>query len=845
MSDATDLLEAGWSDLTRPVDLDVDGLSQTDPYHARLARVLREGIAAPALGAGAADLAVLLRAVIRNAGQRTQRPGLWVPETWMRLLTPDVLARHGLQESHRHAGRVHLRALPWTPRWVEGAGAQSLGGIEAPLHDSRLVRHDPTAEADPVLLRIGYDRYQSEAQREAVRTVLSAQPGETVIVLLPTGSGKSACSLLPSFLTLPDDVDHFGVTPIVVPTVSLALDLQRRIHEKGLLSHACAYRPDTTEAAAMRERVEAGVQGPLLLSPEALVGSVKEPLRTAAAAGHLRYLVVDEAHMIATWGDEFRPAFQQLAGVRRELLAACRKPFVTVLLSATLTAYALRALDELFGGPRGLHVVHAVRLRPEPRYYWTRAEHRHEQITRIQEALAHLPRPAILYTTRRKDAIDWHARLLALGYARIGLVHGSSTEDERRKALERWNDDRIDLMVATSAFGLGVDKADVRAVLHACFPESLDRYYQDVGRGGRDGHANLALMVWTGEDEDVASSLARPTLIGVERGLERWRSMFGSHAKEPRGGGVFAVPTDVSPSARPGDIDMINEANERWNHRTLLLMQRAGAVELQGESMRRSNGRVRTMAHVQVLKPGHLDEVLWATDIEPRRREMLAAYDREWELMNDAVRGDRCLAHVLQQAYEADSPRIVVVRACGSCPRCRRRGEGMSIGRLFPRHTPPESRAVRPRLGRKLQGLLSGERLALVLVRAADSDDLDRLRALAEWLVGEGLHDLVLDTATRAEWRDSFGALGQPPLFFHEQRPTGIRRGFPAAAFVLGNTAEDWKHIELLLKDLSPGSVIVLQEDAHEPDRPDRLSRDIVTGVARWPLTLWEDWFLE
>ena len=110
------------------------------------------------------------------------------------------------------------------------------------------------------------------------------------------------------------------------------------------------------------------------------------------------------------------------------------------------------------------------------------------------------------------------------------VLHGlvGTPEGERSSLLDAWNGDEVDIVVATSAFGLGVDKPDVRAVIHATCPEDIDRYYQDVGRSGRDGFASFSLVVRTDRDLRDARNLAVPRFIGVERGLERWSAMFGA-----------------------------------------------------------------------------------------------------------------------------------------------------------------------------------------------------------------------------------------------------------------------------------------------------------------------------
>ena len=134
----------------------------------------------------------------------------------------------------------------------------------------------------------------------------------------------------------------------------------------------------------------------------------------------------------------------------------------------------------------------------------------------------------------------------------------------------------LDGMVATSAFGLGVDKSDVRTVIHATLPESLDRYYQEVGRAGRDGRAGAALLLHTPSDEEQASSLALPKLIGDEKAFERWSGMVDAaqpHLKIPE---VYWVDLTRLPS----HLQVKSEASVDWSVRALTLMARAQLIEL-------------------------------------------------------------------------------------------------------------------------------------------------------------------------------------------------------------------------------------------------------------------------
>jgi hypothetical protein len=502
-------------------------------------------------------------------------------------------------------------------------------------------------------------------------------------------------------------------------------------------------------------------------------------------------------------------------------------------MSATVTDHALDTIKDLFDSGGGFHIVHAVRLRPEPRFFWQRAANKSERRRWILDALAHLPRPAILYTTRRSDAISWYRDLCKLGYRRLGLIHGASTESERDQALESWRDDSTDLMVATSAFGLGVDKADVRAVLHATFPESLDRYYQDVGRGGRDGRASLALMIWTEVDTTIAERLARPTFIGTERGNERWRAMFESHNRRSLGGAKFAVPTDVSPSTRPEDIDMQGDENERWNQRTLLLLQRSGAITIMRTEVHTGEaGRRRPFAVIHVLEDRHLEETFWEEQLLPRRTKLLEAYDRGWQLMQSAVTAQQCLAFSLQEQYKVRHPRVDVVRACGSCPYCREHGLPPTAGQLRARFTSVVGDPVHMSHDKVARDTLRGDPLGFIFVEP-NEETPSELILLADWFVRHGVRDLVLPPLFRREWLQHFGESELPLVFFHDGRVRGIRRECPAAAFLPSG----------VIPALAKGSFVILRADECQPDRPDRRLADVIS--SGWPLYQFLDRFVE
>ncbi|NJO53056.1 MAG: ATP-dependent DNA helicase RecQ, partial [Leptolyngbyaceae cyanobacterium RM2_2_4] len=367
-----------------------------------------------------------------------------------------------------------LSACPWTPEWLPESEAVS---PEPPLSKSNAERRNCSpVPGDPFLSLLGHETYQSVGQREAIRAILTAPPGATLVVNLPTGSGKSLCAHLPAQLKS----DPVGVTIVVVPTVALAIDQERSFKEKTGINYATAYYYDTSvdgqeRRDEIRDRIRQGTQAIVFTSPEGLIESLSHSVYQAARQGFLKYFVVDEAHIVEQWGDEFRPEFQELAGFRRDLLRLTSFP--TLLLTATVTESCLDTLETLFGQPGSFQVVSSVQLRPEPAYWFAWCSSWEERRQRLIEALHNLPRPLIIYGSKVADVDRWYGELQRAGFKRIAKMTGKSNQQDRWQLLEAWRNQQIDVVVATSAFGLGVDLPDVRAVIHVCIPETIDRFY--------------------------------------------------------------------------------------------------------------------------------------------------------------------------------------------------------------------------------------------------------------------------------------------------------------------------------------------------------------------------------
>ncbi len=407
--------------------------------------------------------------------------------------------------------------------------------------DNYLVKRDFSVPLDEFLeekiirTKMPFKNYFSSAQRKALSAVLNMRSGSTLIVNLPTGGGKSLLFQAPLLLD-----ENLGLILVVVPTTSLALDQERRIKALGLNSinetHKLAFHSGLSEEfrSEIKSGIREGTQRILFVSPEAVVGSLRPALFDAASRGLLSYLFVDEAHLISGWGDTFRSDFQELTAVRRGLLDSSKNSLKTILLSATFTSVDIDMIDSLFGPRENVNFFSAVFMRPEPKYFYYEVENNDAKIEICTKMVALVQKPLIIYTSSIKETNRLKS-ILKDRYPKVASFTGNTGSDERAKIIADWSGGNLDIIVATSAFGVGIDKGNVRTVMHATVPETVERFYQEVGRGGRDGKTSTSITVFCKEDEKASTKLAigkRGDNIGEDLGYSRWKKMFLSAVDE-------------------------------------------------------------------------------------------------------------------------------------------------------------------------------------------------------------------------------------------------------------------------------------------------------------------------
>jgi ATP-dependent DNA helicase RecQ len=626
---------------------------------------------------GTADVCVLLRQVIRAYNCKLKvKARLW-----------GVLSSResdtGLRVTHRDTdGTVTLTADDWKPRWLLGAGA--IDRLESRRDDS------PTVGDGLLYTATGFTTYQSDAQKAAVTAALYTGLGSTLLVTLPTGGGKSLCTILPAFQESSGGRAPGGTTLVIVPTVALALDQERqaRAHFARSGTSGPEYTPSSYTSATpgdVRNTILNGLRRgtlPLLYtSPEAISNTyLGRTVLECAEVGTLRRLVVDEVHLVETWGAGFRTEFQFLASLRRKMLAASGGALKTLLLSATVAPHTEQLLRHWFSEGSNFESVRGDRLRPEPSYWFAHSDTEETRQRHVLDALHYLPRPAILYVTKPDDAEAWRAKLRREGFVRTATFSGRTEGEERERLVNAWRENRIDVMVATSAFGVGVDKSDVRTIIHACLSENVDRFYQEVGRGGRDGCSSISLLCLSRADVDVAFGMNKAARIRTDTAENRWRGLV--RASKRVGSNQLLLDMDARPGSNPEMA--VSELNRGWNEHVVLLMERARLLQVLDTVDSSAENTVGQAAGADGSPPW-LKVRLLDTAITHNVERFRGAFEpiRENELQRVRASLDsvvalvhryshalatRCIAHDFEDVYEG------VSLACGGCAYCRANG---------------------------------------------------------------------------------------------------------------------------------------------------------------------------
>lgn len=566
---------------------------------------------------------------------------------------------------------LQVSCLHHIPEWLEPH--QYIKDVYAlRLDDS--IELECASSGDAILAKhTGFSVYKSFEQKVAVHTALNLPNGHTLLISLPTGGGKSLVTQLLASVSE-------GLTVVIVPTVALALD-QYYAAQYNLTdgTEIYCYRGEqsgverTTIIKALREK-RARI---LFTSPEAILKNpeLHRILDDAAKSHYLANVVVDEAHVVPDWGVFFRPDFQIFSILLKKWKRESEEFIRTFLLSATLSDDVVDTLFALFGSDGKNAQVRCDALRQEPRFYFYSAKSRKEQDDKTIEAIKLLPKPMVVYVLEPREAKDLQKKLRQIGYKNIPVFTGETKEKDRDTVLTGWKNHDFDVVIATSAFGIGVDKPDVRTIIHACCPENLSRFYQEVGRGGRDRLPSLSLFIpyqsrYDSEgDVRRALGLVNKRVLTIERAVTRWKGMLSNPAAM-----IDADECVLNTAATPAtmtdeEAEYAGNRNVAWNVNLLLFLHRTGFIDLLDTNYvfdKKSNPPKKYYTvTIKLLHPDILsdDDSLTAALTEPRAREYEAQM-AGYRIMSELVSSPKalCWGRVFRHLFPLSR------EVCNGCP---------------------------------------------------------------------------------------------------------------------------------------------------------------------------------
>jgi ATP-dependent DNA helicase RecQ len=317
-------------------------------------------------------------------------------------------------------------------------------------------------------------------QEEIINSVLE---NNDTFALLPTGGGKSVCFQIPALI-------KEGICIVVSPLVALMKDQVNSLKEKGIKAMAITSGIRYSELDSLLDNCIYGNYKFLYLSPERLQQDI---VKQRIEQMNVNLIAVDEAHCISQWGNDFRPAYKNITTLRQ------LQPHVNVIaLTATAKPEVIEeTIKELdFIAP---NIFKASFTRPNISY---QVQHSEDKIYDLEQLLRLHKGSSIIYVRSRKMSIEIHNILEKKGFSST-FYHGGIPTKDKNDRLYQWMNNQKEIMVATTAFGMGIDKPDVKTVIHINLPESLESYYQEAGRAGRNNEKAYAVLLTNKSDEQV------------------------------------------------------------------------------------------------------------------------------------------------------------------------------------------------------------------------------------------------------------------------------------------------------------------------------------------------------
>jgi len=327
-----------------------------------------------------------------------------------------------------------------------------------------------------------HDQFRS-LQKEIIDSVLS---GQDTFALLPTGGGKSICFQVPALM-------KDGICLVISPLVALMKDQVQNLQKLDIKAIALTGGIKSDELVTLLDNCHYGNYKFLYLSPERLQTEwILERIKQLP----ISIIAIDEAHCVSQWGHDFRPSYLKISNLKSHFP---KVPFIA------LTASATKRVQEdviLQLGLEKTAVFQKSFKRENIAYFVLEAE---DKLFRMEQILKKNPEPSIIYVRNRKSCLDVSSQLQALGF-KSTYYHGGLSAKEKDKNMQLWMSEEVQVIVATNAFGMGIDKANVKTVIHIQLPENIENYYQEAGRAGRNEEKAYAVLLTSPSDKSNAES---------------------------------------------------------------------------------------------------------------------------------------------------------------------------------------------------------------------------------------------------------------------------------------------------------------------------------------------------
>ncbi|WP_225230389.1 RecQ family ATP-dependent DNA helicase [Cytobacillus stercorigallinarum] len=352
--------------------------------------------------------------------------------------------------------------------------------------------------------KFGYTSFR-DGQEETIKAVLA---GKHTLAMLPTGSGKSLCYQLPTYM-LP------GATLIISPLLSL---MQDQVDQLLLIGEkrAIAFNSFLNYQKKMSALKNLHQYKFIFTSPEMLQSKL---FMERLSEINITLLVIDEAHCISQWGHDFRPDYLAIGTVMEDL---GNPPILA--LTATATDRVKQDIKQSLNMQNSIDILYSVD-RPNISLHVEKVGSYQEKIDVLIKRVSALHGPGIIYFSSKKTAEICAQSLKENGIKRVSIYHGGLNHEERILIQQQYIHNQLDVICATSAFGMGINKENIRYVIHFHMPMNMESYLQEIGRAGRDGQTSLALLLYAPFDEQLPRQLVETELINDSQ-MEKLRQFF-------------------------------------------------------------------------------------------------------------------------------------------------------------------------------------------------------------------------------------------------------------------------------------------------------------------------------